>query len=311
MPATSARQPNLEALSLFVSVSETGSVGAAARQLKVSQSAASQRLTTLEKDLGVVLLERRTSGSVLTPAGQVVLEWASPLVQAGKWFQRNVTTLAEGRSDSVKVAASLTVAEYLMPRWLTALRGRLPSVGVSLMPGNSETVTALVRSRAVELGFIEGSAAPTGVRSTHVVGDELVLVVAPTHRWARRSDPLGANEVTAGELVLREPGSGTREVLDVALEAHGLHAEPAMELGSTTTIKTAVGAGFGASVLSRLSVEWELAQGSLVAVPTPELNLTRSIRAIWPGPRRPIGAGGALLSISTESLAPPAGQQPG
>ena len=303
MPRASVRQPNLDALALFISVSEEGSVGAAARQWEVSQSAASQRLKALEKDLGVVLLDRRTSGSVLTPAGQVVLEWASPLVQAGARFQGNVTTLAEGLPDRLTVAASLTVAEYLMPGWLTALRERLPGVEVSLIPGNSEAVAALVRARTVELGFIEGPVAPPGVRYRQVTDDELVVVVAPTHRWATKRDAVGASELAASELVLREPGSGTREVLDVALEAHGLLARPAMQLGSTTAIKTAVGAGFGASVLSRLSVQSELDHGALVAVPTPELNLSRSIRAIWPGPRRPLGSSGALLAISAETPA--------
>jgi DNA-binding transcriptional LysR family regulator len=298
MPSTSVRQPNLDALALFVSVSEEGSVGAAARVWQVSQSAASQKLKALEKDLGVILLDRRTSGSVLTAAGQVVLEWASPLVQAGSRFQGNVKTLAEGLPDRLTVAASLTVAEYLMPMWLTGLRQRLPGVEVSLMPGNSEAVTALVRSRSVELGFIEGPVPPSGLRHRHVKGDELVLVVAPKHRWAARVDGVSASELASGELVLREHGSGTREVLDLALEAHGLHVRPAMQLGSTTAIKSAVGSGFGASVLSKLSVQWELDQGYLVAVPTPELDLTRSIRAIWSGSRRPVGASGALLAIS-------------
>lgn len=300
MPRASVRQPNLDALSLFVSVSEEGSVGAAARRWGVSQSAASQRLKALERDLGVILLHRRTSGSVLTAAGEVILEWASPLVQAGAIFQGHVTTLSEGLPDRLTIGASLTVAEYLMPGWLTALRQRLPRVDVSLIPANSEAITALVRSRAVGLGFIEGPVPPTGVRCRDVRSDELVLIVAPSHRWATRQKAVGAAELVASELVLREPGSGTREVLDLSLDAHGLKVRPAMQLGSTTAIKAAVGAGFGASVLSRLSVQGELDRGTLVAVPTPDLDLARSIRAIWPSSRRPVGASGALLAISAE-----------
>jgi DNA-binding transcriptional LysR family regulator len=298
MSSSLVRQPNLDALALFVSVSQEGSVGGAARRWQISQSAASQKLTTLEKDLGVTLLDRRPSGSALTAAGQVVLEWADPLVRAGSQFQGNVAALANDHPVQMSVAASLTVAEYLMPLWLRTLRERLPEVAVSLLPGNSAAVTELVRSGKVELGFIEGPLAPPGLRSVQVRSDELLLVVAPTHPWATRKHGVDVAELVTGELILREPASGTRQVLETALEQQGIHLRPAMELGSTTALKTAVAEGIGASVLSRLSVQREVDDGVLVAIALPGVDLTRSIRAIWLGSKRPVGSAGALLAIS-------------
>jgi molybdate transport repressor ModE-like protein len=299
--------PDLDSLSLLLAVEETGSVGAAARRFSISQPAASARLRNLEQQLRVVLLERRTTGSTLTAGGRVVVEWARPLVRAGAEFGRNVDALVGDRDDRLRVAASLTVADYLMPAWLIALHSALPDVSVSLQPGNSEKVTELVLAGDAELGFVEGPHAPNEVRSWTVGHDELVLVVGPSHPWARRSEPIGAAELATGSLVLREPASGTRQVLDLALLAHGLRVRPAMELGSTTAIKHALTGGQNASLLSRLSVTDDLASGTLVSLATPGLDLTRVFRAIWLGAKVPSGAAGALLAISLRASIPSPG----
>jgi DNA-binding transcriptional LysR family regulator len=128
-----------------------------------------------------------------------------------------------------------------------------------------------------------------------------VIVVAQDHPWSRRRRPVTARKLAATPLVLREPGSGTRDVLTEALDAHGLHVIAAMELGSTTAIKAAAAAGAGPAVLSALAVRSELQAGQLVAVARPELALNRSIRAIWTALRSPSPAAARLLSIAART----------
>ena len=111
--------------------------------------------------------------------------------------------------------------------------------------------------------------------------DALVVVVAPSHPWARRKRPLSATDLAAAPLVLREVGSGTREVLESALSSLHLSVTALVELGSTTAIKSAVLSGTGPGVLSRLAVESDLTANRLVAVPLEGLSLDRSIRAVW------------------------------
>jgi DNA-binding transcriptional LysR family regulator len=127
-----------------------------------------------------------------------------------------------------------------------------------------------------------------------------VIVVARHHPWSRRRKPVTARELAATPLVLREPGSGTREVLTEALAARGLGVIAAMELGSTTAIKTATAAGAGPAVLSILAVRGELRAGQLVEITCEDLSLHRSIRAIWAPARQPSAAAARLLAIAAE-----------
>jgi DNA-binding transcriptional LysR family regulator len=137
----------------------------------------------------------------------------------------------------------------------------------------------------VQPGFVETPRQFVGLRSAVVGGDELTVVVAPTHPWARRRTPLTPAELAASPLLLREAGSGTRDAFEASLEAAlpgGVASvEPLAVLASTTTLKSATAAGDGASVLSRLAVEPEIAAGTLVAVPVRGLDLCRRFRALW------------------------------
>jgi DNA-binding transcriptional LysR family regulator len=173
--------------------------------------------------------------------------------------------------------------------------------------GNTAHVADWVAAGDAELGFVEGPRPPGRLRSKELLADRLVIVVARDHPWSRRRTPVTARELAATPLVLREPGSGTRDVLAEALRAHGLDVIAAMELGSTTAIKAAAATGAGPAVLSALAVRSELHAGQLVAVACPELTLNRSIRAIWAAARPPSPAAARLLAIAvrTQDRPPP------
>lgn len=302
-----ARMPDLEALALFLAVARSGSLGAAARLLGISQPAASQRVRALERQLGYVLLERTPTGSRLTDAGRVTTEWAAPLVAAALDFGRNTQALTAA-GQQLSIAASLTVADYLMPGWLIALHDLLPAVTIALTPANSQAVGDLVARQEVALGFIEGPDVPDRVRARAIGEDSLVLVVAPGHPWAARGGPVAASELARASLVLREPTSGTRRVLDRALAAYRLTLHPRLELGSTTAIKEAVRGGTSVTVLSRLAVRDDVARGHLVELRTPELDLRRIVRGIWHPRQVPAGPAGALLALAERSLSGQAGK---
>jgi DNA-binding transcriptional LysR family regulator len=185
----------------------------------------------------------------------------------------------------LRIAASMTAAEYLVPGWLSRLRGSDPDVAVSLEMGNSEHVAEVMLRGGADIGFVEGPDDPLDLQTRVVSGDDLVVVVAPSHPWARRRRPLSAADLAMTPLVLREAGSGTREVLERALSASGLEPTPLVELASTTAIKASVAAGTGPGVLSRLAVEQEVTNGRLVIVATSGVPLERQIRAIWPSER--------------------------
>ncbi|MEV0780873.1 LysR family transcriptional regulator [Streptomyces sp. NPDC050428] len=298
-PVTLARRvPELGALELLIAVARHGSMGGAARELGISQPAASSRIRSVERQLGVSLFDRSPSGSRLTEAGALVTDWARRIMEAAEAFDAGAQALRDRRDSRLRVAASMTIAEYLLPGWLIALRAARPDTAVSLLAGNSGAVAARLLGGQADLGFVEGLAVPGGLDGTVIGRDRLVVVVAPAHPWSGRRTALTAAELAAAPLILREEGSGTRQVLDAALASYGGLAEPLLELSSTTAVKAAVVSGAGPSVVSELAVGEELASRRLTEVEVTGIELRRELRAVWPTGHRPSGPARDLLSLT-------------
>ncbi|SEG27011.1 ModE molybdate transport repressor domain-containing protein [Nonomuraea solani] len=290
--------PDLDSLKLLVDVGELGSLGQAARTAGIAQPSASKRIVQLERRLGVPLIERTPRGSTLTAEGKMVAGWAAHVLAAAEELMRAVQAVRHSGAAHLRVASSMTVAEYLVPRWLGELQNREPEVQVGLDVVNSADVAARVLAEEVELGFVEGPSMADGLAGRVVGTDRLVVVVAPGHPWARRRTALRGAELAATPLVVREPGSGTRETLDVAFK--DLHrASPRLELGSNSAVKGAAQAGAAPAVLSGYAVEADLATGRLVEVPLTGLNLVRSLRAVWRRGRPLTGPAATLLTIAS------------
>ncbi|MFE6621036.1 LysR family transcriptional regulator [Streptomyces sp. NPDC008086] len=291
----SHRVPDLGALELLLAVARLGSLGGAARELGITQPAASSRIRSMERQLGVALVDRSPRGSRLTDAGALVTDWARRVVEAAEAFDVGAQALRDRRDSRLRVAASMTIAEYLLPGWLLALRAQRPDTAVSLLAGNSAAVAERLLADEADLGFVEGVSVPTGLDSVVIAHDNLIVVTAPGHVWARRRRPLEASELAVTPLILREKGSGTRQVLDAAL---GGLARPLIELSSTTAVKAAAVGGAGPAVLSELAVGEELSMRRLVRVPLSDVSLARDLRAVWPTGHRPVGPARDLLSLT-------------
>ena len=291
--APSSHLPDLDSLALLVELSRAGSIGAAARAVGISQQAASERLTGVERQVGVALLRRGARGTVLTAAGTVVVEWASRLLQVAEEVDAALLALRAERDRELRILASMTVAEHLLPRWLVAFRrreqaARRPVPSVSLQATNSTGVLRGVTAGEADLGFVEGAERPSGLAFVEVGSDELVLVAAPTDPLARRRTPLRPAQVAGLALTSRERGSGTREVVEQALATHDLSASPAaVEVTTSAGVRETVRAGGAPAFLSRRAVEADLRTGALVEVRISGLLLTRTLRAVWVGGSEP------------------------
>jgi DNA-binding transcriptional LysR family regulator len=317
-----SRVSDLIPFDLLLSVARLGSLGRAAAEHGMSQPAASARMRRLEGQLRVALIERSPRGSRLTPAGALVAGWAQAVVDAATALDTGVTALRREQESRLRVAASLTVAEYLLPAWLTALRHVDVGTAVALTAVNSAEVAEAVLSGSADVGFVEGPDLPDGLHAITVGRDELTVVVAPGHPWTRRRSGITAAELAATPLVTREAASGTRRFFEQALhdqpppnqarqdhQASPGHVRltpvpPLAELSSTTAIKSAVAAGAGPAVLSSLAVAGELTAGALRAVPIIGLDLRRDLRAVWPTGRRLTGPAQDLYLIAARSGRP-------
>ncbi len=302
----SSRMPELVSFEIFLAIAEAGSLGGAARELGLTQQAVSRRLASMEAQIGVTLAVRTTRGSQLTPAGLIVAEWAARLLEVAHEIDAGLGSLRKEGRERIKVVASQTIAEQLMPHWLLSLqdgakRGGGTAPQVILTATNSDHAIAAVRDGTADLGFVENPGSPAGLGGCVVGHDELVVVVPPGHKWTRRSRVVSARELAQTPLVTREPRSGIRDSLTVALRQvlgdDMQQAPPVLELSSAAAMRAAVLAGAGPAAMSRLAVADDLAVGRLSAITIPELDLRRQLRAIWVGGRTPpAGAIRDLLS---------------
>ncbi|CAN3703088.1 putative HTH-type transcriptional regulator [Microbacterium sp. MM2322] len=291
------RTLDLDTLDVLARVAETGSLSAAAGALGVTQQAVSARIRVAERMVGHLLVHRSTTGSVLTETGRLVVGLAGPVLDASRHLEAGVAALRTP-TGSLVVAASQTIAELLLPGWLLEFRRREPDVRVRLIAGNSAAVTDLVQSGGANLGFTETPVTAAGVSAQVIADDELAVVVAPEHPWAR-STGITAEVLAATALLLREEGSGTRATLAAWLREAGLSMSvPAAVLETTSIIRANAQAGIAPAVMSLRTVAADINDGSLVRVPLAGPPLARPLRAIWSGEPQP--AGSAFLRVAHE-----------
>jgi molybdate transport repressor ModE-like protein len=291
--------PELTSLKLLVEVAASGSITEAARREGVSQPAASKRIRALERSMGVTLIERTPAGSRLTPEGGVVVDWASRVFDTVEQMFDAVASMREHASPDLTLAASMTIAEHLVPSWLSALRASVPDLHVSLQVTNSQDVQRLVQEGKADIGLVESATVDGRLESRLLSHDRLTVAVAATHPWAGRDAPLSREELANAQSIVREVGSGTREVLDRWLDSLQ-RAEPLVELGSNAAVKGAVKAGVGPAVLSLLAVQDELRSGELVEVMVSDVDPKRPLFAVWRRGRALDMPSAALVQIASE-----------
>ncbi|WP_280490132.1 LysR family transcriptional regulator, partial [Nocardia carnea] len=202
--------PDLVVLELLVGVDDHGSLGAASRIAGVAQPNASRAIKRLEAQVGAPLLQRKPTGSTLTPEGTVIAHWSRKVLEDARRLLDVAAGMREKRAAELTASASMTVAEHLMPAWLGQFRRTAPDVTIHLQVRNSMQVFDDVTAGHCDIGFVESPTVPRALHSVAVARDRLVVVVDPRHPWTRRRRPLSVAELARTPLVVREPGAGTR-----------------------------------------------------------------------------------------------------
>jgi DNA-binding transcriptional LysR family regulator len=254
----------LDQLRIFVAVAERQHVTRAAEALNLAQSAASAAIASLESRHGTKLFHRVGRHIELTTAGRAFLDEARAVLARAAAAELMLAEFGGLLRGSLSVCASQTIAGYWLPRHLAAYRRAYPGIELRLTVGNTAQVAAAVHDGTAELGFVEGAISSSALLSEVVARDQLVLVVGAHHAWAGRRDADFA-ALTETEWVLREPGSGTRSVFEAALAEAGMTEKlsVALELPSNESVRAAVEAGAGATVLSASVVASSLEAGLL------------------------------------------------
>ena len=267
-------------LRAFVTVARERSFTAAALALHLSQSAVSQQIAGLERELDATLLNRAGRRVTLTPAGHALLERAEPLLADLESARRAVAS-AQGRiAGRLRIGSSLTIAGYVLPRALTALRRDHPGVRFELHVRNTEDVVRLLIAGEVDLGLLEGRTDDDRIVLEPLFEDELAVILPPGHRFAQL-DEIEPGELSREPFVLRERGSGTRQIAEATLAAGGHDASLRVvaEVSGIDAQKAIVESGLGLSIVSMLTIRRELALGTLVARPLKGVCMSRQLAA--------------------------------
>ncbi len=273
-------------------------MSAAGRALNMSQQAVSARVHSAEREIGIAVFRRSPSGVEPTAEGVLILEWAGAVIERAERLSVGVESLLGHRNAGLTVAASMTIAEYLVPEWVVALRRARPDVKIRVQPMNSTDVVTRVTEGLCDVGFVEGSDEFAVLQDRTVAVDELILVVPQGHPWATRS-AVSASEVARTALVQREPGSGTRVVFEQALAEVGHEpAEPLLELTSVSAVRAAMLSSDSPAVLSSMSVADDIRRGTLVAVSIEGVTMPRRLRAVWDRDRGLRGPARDLVDIA-------------
>jgi DNA-binding transcriptional LysR family regulator len=282
-------------LKVFRTVADEASFRRAAERLHLSQPAVSQQVQALEAELGLALFDRGKGRVRLTAAGAALLPYAR---RGARLAEEALTALDIARGETagtLRIGASLTVAQYILPRMLGGFRELHPRVELAVTSGNTENILAALNRGDIDLGIIEGPVSSREVFRRRILEDRLVLIVGRRHPWKPKG-PVSLEALTQVPLIMRERGSGSRRVVELALRRVGLRLRDlriAMDLDSIVAIISAVEAGLGAAFVSEWAIQKELRLGSVRVIPVEGLDIRREmtfIRPLGPLPGGPAGA---------------------
>ncbi len=276
---------NLHQLKIFHTVARSGSFSRAAVELKISQPSVSIQVGDLERQFGVELFEQAGKSVRMTQAGRILDDYAARILALIDETRRAIDEVKGLRRGRLRIGATPTPGAYLLPGLLKRFREQHARVDLMLRIAGMRRIQELLLQRELDLGVVGWRVTFPDLEAVPIATDELVLVTALDHRFAAMPS-VRIPDLADEPFILRERGSGTRDVLDDALHRAGIHIAPVMELEGVEMVKQAVAANLGVSVLSRRAVEMDVAVGHLRIVPVEGLRIQREIMLVHHRDRR-------------------------
>ena len=291
-------------LQVFHAVAKHLSFTKAAEAMCMTQPAVTFQIRQLEEQFNTRLFDRAQGRITLTPAGVVAMEYAERILALSAELESRLREMSGQDAGPLLVGASTTIAEYLLPGILGEFKARHPGIVPRLFVANSEQVQERVAERTLDLGFIEGDSRLPSLASDVCCEDELQVVCAPSHALAKEL-VIAPRTLTEHGYITREPGSGTREVVDHYLQKVGIALDSlqvVMEASSPEALKGLVATGLGFTIMSRATVAKEARLGELVPIPLSP-RLIRNFSVVYPKERIHSRLVNAFMAFARERLA--------
>jgi LysR family transcriptional regulator, transcriptional activator of the cysJI operon len=286
-------------LKVFRTVAEHLSFRKAAELLFLTQPAVSLQIKALEDDLGVRLFDRAAGKVSLTKQGAILLGHAQKLAKVALEAVQELSANEVQLSGTFALGVSTTIAQYVLPRFLAAFLAEHPRLQLSVHSANTDAIVRLLLDGKVPIGLIAGPMRQRGIHAEPFMEDELVLIASPDFEF----DRVFYGQLIASTLLLREPGSGSRRVVEAALRKAGLKLSSftnVIELDSTEAIKSAAEAGLGLGFVSYCAIGKELELHALKLVEVEGVRITRQYSVVSLTGPEPSGAAGAFRTFALD-----------
>jgi DNA-binding transcriptional LysR family regulator len=280
---------NLHHLRLFAAVVEHGGFTKAATTLNLSQPAVSKSLAELEKQIGLPLIDRSGRSLALTDAGRALYERARELFGVERMAEQELREIRGVKRGVLRVAASTTIATYMLSPYLGRFRLRHPRVRIQVLSANTRTVVKMLLESRVDVALVEGPVTHARVEA-HAWRDDELLVIAPPDHHLLSQEIIDVSMLSGESFLVREPGSGTRVVSARALALHGVRLTNTMRVGGTEAIKQGVAAGLGLAIVSRAAAADQLELGKIAVLPVRGFTIKRTLARITLRGRIPTAA---------------------
>lgn len=271
-------------LRVFCAVADTKSFSKASELIHLTQPAVSLQVQAMEELYETRLFDRSGNSINLTPAGEILYKRAKEILALYAEAQKNISEITGAIKGSLSVGASMTIGNYLLPSIIAAFKKKVPQVNISLVINNTKVITEKLNAGEIDMALVEGDVSKQRFTVDTLLSDELVVIVSPAHPWAERRNIPGMDLIKE-PLILREEGSGTRQIILKHLEDHGIkldHLKISLVLGSIEAIKAAVEEGMGVSIVSAWAARSALKHGTLKALTFKDVKFHRNFSIISP-----------------------------
>lgn len=285
-------------LMVFQSVARNLSFTKAANELFITQPAISKHIKELESEFGVKLFDRVGNKIHLTKAGDTLLSYTAPILSLHQEVKFKLSLLSGDLEGNLRIGASTTIAQYVIPPVLAKFHERHPDIRLSLLNGNTEYIEKQLLNNEIDLGIVEGEPTNSDIQYAPFLNDELIVFTSSQNRII--TNPVSHEEFIKLPLVLRERGSGTLEIIEKRLKLHQISPKQLnvlLFLGSTEAIKSYVKTGSGVGIVSKFAIEQELSNNIFRQLIIPELKFDRQFYFISPKGPEPLGLSKIFLNF--------------
>ncbi|MGF7184314.1 DNA-binding transcriptional LysR family regulator [Desulfitispora alkaliphila] len=273
---------NLRQLKVFANVVKTGNMSEAAKELYMTQPAVSQTISDLENSLQVKLFDRISKNLILTDAGKVLETYANKILLLVKEAEFTIQDIVSLKQGTLRVGASTTVGIYMLPKLIRSFQEKYSQIQTFFHIDNTQVIESMILNHEIDIGLVEGGVGAEDITVKHLVNDELCLICSSEHPWVQNGRKfIVPEELEQETLILREIGSGTREIIEQALTENGVHYTIKHVLNNTEAIKKAVTENIGVAFVSEMAVNDETWVGEFKIMPVKNLKIARDMKFIY------------------------------